>query len=212
MPNSNAEDRTRDRARTEEAILSAARTVLVQKGFKGWGVNAIAREAGCDKQLIYRYYGGLDGLAKALGTQTAGDITSALTAVSTPKVTSYGELVAAMIDAQIQVLLSHPTMQRIVALELSEPNELTRSFAEGRSEALLIWFTRIKGHIRTPTAIDAPAINAMMIAAAQQLVISSVATGGFAGVPLIQSKDWDRMRAAFRKVIIAAYDTSAPEA
>ncbi|MGO8006011.1 TetR/AcrR family transcriptional regulator, partial [Rhizobium ruizarguesonis] len=31
-------------------------------------IHAVARRAGCDKQLIYRYYGGLEGLVEAIGT------------------------------------------------------------------------------------------------------------------------------------------------
>jgi AcrR family transcriptional regulator len=72
------DDRTCDRTRIEEAIIAAARAMLVEKGFGGWGVNAIARAAGCDKQLIYRYFGGLDGLAEALGVAIAEETESAL--------------------------------------------------------------------------------------------------------------------------------------
>lgn len=204
-PASEPDDRTRDRSRTEDAILAAARDVLVDKGFGGWGVNAIARAAGCDKQLIYRYYGGLDGLAEALGTQIAREIEQALAADSPPAVESYGELVAALIDAHLRVLRSHPVMQRIIAWELSEANTLTRAFAEARSHALMGWLARVKGDFAAPTGIDAPAINAVMIAAVQQMVLSSAAVGGFAGMPLAEPADWERLRGAIRRLVIAAY-------
>ena len=58
--------RPRNRAGTERAIFIAARTLLAEEGFQGFGVNAVARRAGCDKQLIYRYYGGLNGLIDAI--------------------------------------------------------------------------------------------------------------------------------------------------
>jgi AcrR family transcriptional regulator len=205
VPVTEPEDRTRDRSRTEEAILAAARAVLVEKGFGGWGVNAIARAAGCDKQLIYRYYGGLDGLAEALGTQIAHETEKALAAVPIPEITSYGELVAALIDAQVDVLISHRVMQRIIAWELSETNELTRAFAEARSRALMVWFSGIKGDFVPPPDVDAPAINAILIAAVQQMVISSATIGGFAGMPLAKEADWERLRAAIRQLVIAAY-------
>ena len=201
-------DRTRDRARTEEAILAAARSLLVEKGFGGWGVNAIARAAGCDKQLIYRYYGGLDGLAAALGTDIARETEKALAAVPVPEITSYGALVAALIDAQIDLLCSHPVMQRIIAWELSEPNELTQAFAAARSRALMAWFSGIRGEFVPPPGVDAPAINAIMIAAVQQMVISSAAIGQFAGMPLAEPADWARLRSAVRQLVLAAYDAS----
>lgn len=205
-PAAEAEDRTRDRSRTEEAILNAARSVLVEKGFGGWGVNGIARAAGCDKQLIYRYYGGLDGLAEALGTQVAQETEAALAALPAPAVDSYGALVAALIDAQIHVLRSHPVMQRIIAWELSEANALTRAFAEARSRALTAWFAQVKGDFAAPPGVDAPAINAVMIAAVQQMVLSAASIGGFAGMPLAEPADWERLRSAIRRLILASYD------
>lgn len=204
------QDRTRDRARTEEAILAAARDLLAEKGFSGWGVNAIARAAGCDKQLIYRYYGGLDGLAEALGTDIARETEKALAAVPIPEITSYGALVAALIDAQVDVLSSHRVMQRIIAWELSEPNELTRAFASARSRALMAWFAGIKGDFVPPAGVDAPAINAVLIAAVQQMVMSSAAIGEFAGMPLAGPDDWQRLRVTLRHMAMAAYDVREP--
>lgn len=204
------DDRTRDRSRTEDAILTAAHDVLVNKGFGGWGVNAIARAAGCDKQLIYRYYGGLDGLAEALGIAIARETEAALAALPAPEVDSYGALVAALIDAQIHVLRSHPAMQRIIAWELSEANSLTRAFAEARSRALMAWFARVKGDFAAPLEVDAPAINAVMIAAVQQMVLSSASIGGFAGMPLAEPADWERLRSAIRRLVLAAYAVPGP--
>ena len=207
------DDRTRDRSRTEEAILDAARAVLVEKGFGGWGINGIARAAGCDKQLIYRYYGGLDGLAEALGIAIARETEAALAALPAPEVNSYGALVAALIDAQLHVLRSHPVMQRIIAWELSEANALTRAFAEARSRALMAWFARVKGDFAAPAGVDAPAINAVMIAAVQQMVLSAASIGGFAGMPLADPADWERLRSAIRRLVLAAYDApGAPTA
>jgi AcrR family transcriptional regulator len=66
-PQAEPEKRVRDRGATEKAILAAAKALLAQEGFQNFGINAVARGAGCDKQLIYRYYGGLNGLVDAIG-------------------------------------------------------------------------------------------------------------------------------------------------
>lgn len=205
-----APDRTRDRSRTEEAILAAARDVLIEKGFGAWGVNAIARAAGCDKQLIYRYFGGLDGLAEALGTDVARAIETALSVAPSQPAASYAELVARLLDALVEVLRSNPLMQRIIAWELSEPNALTHSFAQARSRALADWIARLRGDLAPPASIDAPAINAVLIAAVQQMVLGSAATGSFAGLPLCDESDWDRVRLAIRSLALAAYTSGDP--
>ncbi|MDD3723184.1 MAG: TetR/AcrR family transcriptional regulator [Lutibacter sp.] len=52
----------KDRAATEDKIYNAFLNVLKEKGPQGIGINAIAKEAGVSKGLIYRYFGGMKGL------------------------------------------------------------------------------------------------------------------------------------------------------
>ena len=60
----------RDRQKTESGIREAARRILHGEGFEGWGVNAIARAAGIDKVLIYRYFDSLEGLLEEIVQET----------------------------------------------------------------------------------------------------------------------------------------------
>ena len=60
----------KNRLRTEERILLAVEQILLKEGFPAIGINSIARQAGCDKVLIYRYFGGLDGLLMAFAETT----------------------------------------------------------------------------------------------------------------------------------------------
>ena len=46
---------------TEKKLLTAVSTIIEEEGFTKLGVNHIARQAKCDKVLIYRYFGGLEG-------------------------------------------------------------------------------------------------------------------------------------------------------
>ena len=59
----------RDKQITSKRLISAVGSLLAKKGFKGIGVNAVAREAGVDKVLIYRYFAGLEGLIAAFGKE-----------------------------------------------------------------------------------------------------------------------------------------------
>ncbi len=55
----------RDRAQTEEKLIEAVGQVIKENGFDQIGINKIANRAGVNKILIYRYFGGLDGLLAA---------------------------------------------------------------------------------------------------------------------------------------------------
>jgi len=49
---------------TKAKIYKALVDILENEGFQNVGINSIARKAGVSKVLIYRYYGGLEGLLK----------------------------------------------------------------------------------------------------------------------------------------------------
>jgi AcrR family transcriptional regulator len=59
-------DRQRDAERTRERILDAALVEFGEHGFAGARIGAIARRAGANQQLISYYFGGKDGLYRAL--------------------------------------------------------------------------------------------------------------------------------------------------
>jgi len=66
---------SRDREATMHRFVEVAATVIARDGAAGLGVNAIAAEAGADKKLIDRYFGGPDGLLAALNDLTLrGDV------------------------------------------------------------------------------------------------------------------------------------------
>ena len=54
---------------TEKRLIEAVSKVIEEEGFTKIGINRIARQAQCDKVLIYRYFGGLDGLLVAWAKQ-----------------------------------------------------------------------------------------------------------------------------------------------
>jgi TetR/AcrR family transcriptional regulator len=60
------EERQRDAERSRRCLLAAALDEFAAKGFAGARVQDIARRAGVNKQLISYYFGGKEGLYRAL--------------------------------------------------------------------------------------------------------------------------------------------------
>ena len=52
---------TKDREKTKERIVNAIHELLVEEGWQSIGINRVAKQAGVDKVLIYRYFDGLEG-------------------------------------------------------------------------------------------------------------------------------------------------------
>ncbi|MDQ0503350.1 TetR/AcrR family transcriptional regulator [Xanthobacter agilis] len=65
-PAAHAGPRKRDAAATRARILDAARAAFAHAGFAGARVDAIARAAGTNVQMIYRYFGDKEGLYRAV--------------------------------------------------------------------------------------------------------------------------------------------------
>ncbi len=59
--------RSYDKKRTQTKLLCAVEAVLLEEGVQALGINSIARRAGVDKVLIYRYFGNLEELLSAYG-------------------------------------------------------------------------------------------------------------------------------------------------
>lgn len=199
---------TRDRRATERSILDAAKQVLAEQGFGAFGVNAIARAAGCDKQLIYRYYGGLDGLVDAIGKDLSSLFEAELPTQGEIAPATYAEFVEHLILSLLDAFRRSDFLLRIAAWEVLDPTPVTRKLAAARGRALGAWVQKQRADIAVPSDRDTGAINATLIAAVQHLALSSRAVGEFSGVPLESERDWDRIRAVVGGMIRCGYDVA----
>lgn len=196
--------RARNRDETRAAILSAAQALLADEGFSGFGVNALARRSGFDKQLIYRYFGGLDGLVDALGDALADWVATHLAPiVLTDPGPGYGDLVEAVMLAYLDALRADSLMQKLVAWELSDPSPHVRRLSDQRARAMGDLVARLRSDRQPAPGLDAPALNALLIAAIQHLVLAGATSGRFSGLSLASNADWDRAKAMLSRIVRA---------
>lgn len=194
--------RPRNREETEALLVDAAARVLARDGITGFGVNAIAREAGADKVLVYRYFGDLDGLAAALGRRAdlwLGE------APIVPPGASYRDALWVLFTAYLRTLRHSDFLRQALIVELSHAGGISEALARARSEAAQRWFRQAVGARTAPAGVDAPAVNAVMIAALHHLALAAASQGAFAGLALKTAKDWTRVEDAFHTLLAAAY-------
>jgi AcrR family transcriptional regulator len=67
-----------DKEKRADEILDAAMAVLVEKGWKGASMVAIARRANASKETLYAWFGNRQGLFEALIRRNAGQVDAAL--------------------------------------------------------------------------------------------------------------------------------------
>jgi AcrR family transcriptional regulator len=206
MPSDPPAPRPRNRDETRAAILRSAQELLADEGFSSFGVNALARRSGFDKQLIYRYFGGLDGLIDALGESLADWVATRMDPVLADGAgPGYGDLIEAVLLAYLDALRADSLMQRLVVWELSEPSPRLGRLADQRTRGLGELVARLRGDRKPPPGVDAPAVNAVLIAAVQHLVLAGATSGRFTGLPLATEADWDRARTTLCRLIRTVY-------
>jgi AcrR family transcriptional regulator len=196
----------RNRDATRARLLKAATELLAEDGFQNFGVNAVARRAGCDKQLIYRYYGGMDGLVDAIGFELARWIEERMpVGGSAGFMLTYGDLIEHVMMLFMQALRNDPLTRKIIAWEVSDNSPQVRRLSEARSRALGLWIEKVRGKMPPPKSVDHVALNAMLLAAVQHVVLAGATAGRFAGLELSGEKDWDRVAQAVRRLVRGVY-------
>ena len=126
---------SRDKNKTKEKILQAAVNMLTRSGFHDFGINSVAKEAGHDKVLIYRYFGDLNGLLTAVAEQSEffPDL-PAFRECWEPKDADNTSALTATITGYIQEVFNRPLTLQILSWEPVEDNPLVTSCKRARDQ------------------------------------------------------------------------------
>ena len=186
----------RDRAATEKLILAAVGEVLAREGFGGIGVNAIAAQAGVDKVLIYRYFGGLPELLKAWGT--SGRFWPDLQELLGPDPAAFlalplAQRYARFIDHFIDGLRARPLTLAIMAAEVNERNELT-AILESEREAWGEQAGQLLGGPELQRRPELLGITLLLVAGVQYLLVRSRKIRVFGGLDLRSDAGWSALK------------------
>ncbi len=201
----NRDNRGRDREESRKRLIEAVGTLLAKKGFQAVGVNAVAREAGLDKVLIYRYFDGLPGLLSAFAaecdfwpstTELAGGDVEAFRAL--PVV----ERIAVGVQNYMRALRRRPLTLEILAWMFLEPSEATReldAFRERAGKGLL----ELADVAAMDASVDVAALMAVIGAAANHLCTRAGKIRRFAGMDLSSDEDWRRLETMMADIVKA---------
>lgn len=181
---------SRDRFATRAAILDSAVAIIATRGAAGLGVNALANASKCDKVLIYRYFGGLSGVLKALGAERMlwprveiGEEAQGASLADAVR-TAMLEEWAAMSDGALE--------RAAAAAESSGNGALAPAVAEQRAENHARVIAQLRASHRVPQYTDLPALVELVSAALAMFALRAAGAGpskGGAQAPATQSID-----------------------
>jgi AcrR family transcriptional regulator len=102
------DERQRDAERSRQQLLDAAVVEFGAHGFSGARVNEIAQRAGVNKQLISYYFGGKEGLYRAVADRWRA---------SEPTITADADTLGKVVGAYAQAAMAQPDMLRLLVRE-----------------------------------------------------------------------------------------------
>ena len=190
----------RNRDQTAARILQAVGEVLARDGFAAIGINAVAREAGVDKVLIYRYFGGLPELLAAWGRsgrfwptvqELLGDDPAVFLAL--PASERYARFFEHFIDG----LRARPLTLEILAAEVLQRNELS-ALLEAEREAWGEEASRVLGSTEFAQRPELQGLTVVLIAGVQYLLVRGRKLRQFGGIDLQSEEGWGQLKGSLR--------------
>jgi AcrR family transcriptional regulator len=202
-PAPTSEQRTRHRAATERDLVKAVGVVLAEQGPAGLGASNVARAAGVDKALIYRYYESFEGLIDAYARDelywpTEADVAPDEAVLLT---LPFEQRVVRIFARYATALRSRPETLAILAGELAERGSF-QGVLEARREAFGLALMKF-GH-DAPPGLDVPALVTVLTGAIHYLLIRSRQVRWFNGIEINTDAGWHRVEAAISLCVLAA--------
>ncbi len=126
----------KNRKLTERKLIDAVGEIIRSKGYTGLGVNAIAKNAGVSKKLIYRYFGTADSLIETYLVErdywvTFSKKVSDAMEASNKKQTMM-EFASSVLENQFEFFFNEDEMQRIILWEISEKTQMLNELSKKR--------------------------------------------------------------------------------
>lgn len=181
---------------TMQRMVSSVGELIAEQGFANVGVNALARKANVDKVLIYRYFGGLEGLYAAYANsidfwpsvdEILGEEDDVQELMSQP----FDKVLRTVLERFASAVRSRPLTIEIMAWEMIERNALTIALEQVREQMGLDLAAHMQ-KLDLPSA-DWPTITNTFIFAINYLAIRSRKIERFTGIEINSEQAWTRM-------------------
>ncbi|CCH55174.1 transcriptional regulator, TetR family [Fibrisoma limi BUZ 3] len=191
----------RNRQMTMERILRAMGDVMAERGTEKAGINAVAERAGVNKVLIYRYFGGWNGLLEAYvqrGFFLSMFNEKFLEAVPEQLASENRSKVWSEYTIQfMREFRARKSSQELVRWEMSHgETELARRLAAFRDDSYKKLVDKLAPHYD----FDPLAITSLMVSAVTYMVLMSSQRDQIVGIDLRSDEGWERIEKAVRRI------------
>jgi len=198
----------RNKERTRQKLIDSLGVILIENGFKGLNVMQVAAKANVDRKLVYKYFGGLEGLVKEyLFTKDYWRFSDEQTAaVIEQSKTDFGKKMAyQLLEDQLNALMANEEMRKIVTWGLSEDFEPLKELNREREEVGEKLFAAVYDDHFKDKDKNIRAIEAILISGIYYLSLYAQTNGTFCGIDVKAEKGQDEIKKSLKQIIDWAY-------
>lgn len=192
----------------EKRLLIAVSQIIENEGFIKIGVNKVAKQAKCDKVLLYRYFGGLDGLlatwAKENDFYTLAYRTYSEGVAKSESPEDIIKLTQSVLLEQLNFLRTNKLMQELLAWELSG-NSSFRSIQDERERNGFKLQEELEKKLGIESK-DARMFITILIASINYIVLATRQYRLFNGIDFSNQEAWELFKQAIEKYIRALFE------
>lgn len=192
----------------EKRLLIAVSQIIENEGFNKIGVNKIAKQAKCDKVLIYRYFGGLEGLlstwAKENDFYTLAYQTYSARVTKVESSEDIIELTQSILLEQLDFLRTNKLMQELLAWELSG-NSTFRSIQDEREKNGFKLQEALEKKLGKESKVARMFIT-ILIASINYIVLATRQYRLFNGIDFSNQETWELCKQAINEYIRVLFE------
>ncbi len=203
----------RDREQTERQLIDAVGAIVEDAGIDAVGINAVARKAGVDKVLIYRYFGDIDGLLAAWIARQ--DYFSRLQELIGEGAGAEGrdavlEVARRVLIGQLRAAVGNRGLLEVFRWELGTRNAVTDEIAR-RRETQGSAVTKVFERAVDDPSVDVRAIVTILSAGINYLALRAQTVDVYNGIPLSGKRGWKRIEKAIASMLEMVGDRAFPK-
>lgn len=192
----------RNRAKTTQRIVEALEEVIAERGLEGVGVNRVAEKASVSKVLIYRYFGGMEGLLEYYVKM--GKLFPIFTPALLDQIRPLHESdVARIWYRQVIQTYRHfrtyKAAREVLKASVIENDSIAETTARAQDEEM----TRLVSQLSFVKGADTEAISAIVLGAMNYLTIMAQNDRTMISIDLRSEEGWERIESAVKTIYIA---------
>lgn len=192
----------RNRAKTTQRIVEALEDVIAERGLEGVGVNRVAEKANVSKVLIYRYFGGMEGLLEyyvKMGKLFPVFNPAVLDQIRPLHESDVARIWYRQVIQTYRYFRTFKAAREVLKASVIENDSIAETTARAQDEEM----TRLVEQLSFVKGADTQAVSAIILGAMTYLTIMAQNDRTMISIDLRSEEGWKRIENAVKTIYIS---------